>query len=208
MELCHCHEGMVGIAEMRHKRETMGRRDSGALVGIGCSAVVVGVRPSCRHKAGWIERVVIFVEDVEEDLPFILQLGLLVAGAQEIVDELKFWLNLIGRFIILCLMCQCHRVDIAILVFLQFGRSGAEHVVVVGQVIAIDVLLVDGEVRHLLIGDGVQFRVVLMIVSVGHVEVGDNLDAVAHKIVESHTGGEAVEFLLYDGTRLVVVTSC
>ena len=67
-------------------------------------------------------------------------------------------------------------------------------------------LLVDSEVRHLLVGQIQQIAIILMVVGIGEVEVGGYLDALREHVVESDTCGEAVELLLDDGTGLMVPT--
>ena len=72
--------------------------------------------------------------------------------------------------------------------------------------VLVAVVAPDAHVRHSLVSLGKNVGVVLLILGVGKAEVRAELDAVRHLIVEGHTGGEAVEHLLDDGTGLVVVT--
>ena len=121
---------------------------------------------------------------------------------------MELWLNLIGRFIVSRLLGECHRVNVGVLVTLQFIRTGVQHVVEVGQVIAISILLIDREVWHLLICYTQQVTVILLVLGIGHVEVGHNLDAVTYKVVKGYTGGETIKFLLNHRTSLMVITTC
>ena len=129
-------------------------------------------------------------------------------STEQVVVQLEFRLDLIGRLIVLSLLGKSHGVDIGVLVITEFRVRGAEHMVVVVEVLTIDVLLIDREVWHFLVSDTEELAVVLMVFRIGHVEVGDNLDTVADEIVESSTSGESVELLLDDGTSLMVITSC
>ena len=101
-------------------------------------------------------------------------------------------------------MSQCDGVLVVQLVTQLTGHRG-QHGVIILQVVAVLVLLIDREVRHAHVRDGQQVAGVTLVLGVGQRDVRLNLDAVANEVVEVHTRGEAVELLLDDRTRLMVV---
>ena len=131
-----------------------------------------------------------------------------VESQQVVVDD-EFGVHVVAAALALCQIGHCHGVAHGALVFQVVGLAGDGqwHGVEAVGVIAVLVLLVDGHVRHAALCVAQQTLVVHVVLGVGEREVGAHADALRDVVVECHAGGEAVELLLDDGTRLVVVTS-
>jgi hypothetical protein len=122
--------------------------------------------------------------------------------------DFQFRGNVVSLVTELCQVRTGHRIYQVFLIPVEYGRGRLEHLIISsGGKSRAGILLVNGHVGHLFISNGQQVIIILLVVRVSHGKVRRNLDTVAHVIVQSQTSGQAVQFLLDDGTSLMVIPS-
>ena len=219
LESSHGQQVVVFVLEvgLEGQRVCGGEGEVLARVAVGRTRVPVVVGHQ-RAGEALVGVVVIYVHD---HASVVSQLMAVVVQTQELVFQLQFGSDVVGGLVVLGVLGACQRVvEVALIVevIALFGsqlsvvREGVARndVVLAGVVfIAVGIVLiaVGREVRHLLVGDTEQSVVVAVVLRVGECEVGDDLDAVVDVVVECHTCAEAVQFLLDDGTCLVVISA-
>ena len=196
---------VVLVAEVRGEGQAVGGGDAQALRRARRHGVAARVVPAAGAQAERHVLVIVAVEDVEHHLALIAQAGVLVVQSQQLVAQLELGGDVIAGLVALGQMGQRHGVLVVQLVAQLLAHGGQHGVVFAGDVVALVVFLVDREVRHAHVGYGQQVTGVAVVLGVGQGDVGLNLDAVADEVVEVHARGEAVQLLLDDGARLVVV---
>ena len=137
----------------------------------------------------------------------VIEAPALIVETEELVVHLELRCDVVGALVVLGQVGRGHRVDEFLLVVVEHRRGALQHLIIGACVASIGILLIDAHVRHLAVGDREEVVVVALVLGVGQREVGGNLDAIAHIVVESHTCREAVELLLYDRTGLIVETA-
>ena len=165
-------------------------------------------------------------EGVHEDFTAVVELRFVVALAQKLVFQLELGLDGIRRGVGPSLVGDSHGVTVVDHVgeeVRRFAARRADQTSFTGSgrhdevLTGVDVftytvgsfavfVAINRHVRHGVVCTAEEVaRIVLLVLRVSQGEGGGELDAVRHPVVEGETGRQAVEGLLDDGTRFVVV---
>ena len=209
----------VLIVEVGNKGQLVAGCKGQRVVVIYLRAVIVAILPALgRQRAGPILGLTLR-EDVHVDQTDVVQLRGRVVLAHQVVVEAELRRDTVGLLVApglfgygdrvtqtadgrqLSRRCSCQRrTDIV------RGTLRQHDIEFIG-VVAVGILTIDGHVGRQLLRTAQ--NVVIVVAQVGRIgqrEGGAERDAVRHEVVECQFRGEAVELLLDDGTRLVVVT--
>ena len=96
LETSQSQEVVIGIRENRSTSQGVSRGDCERLVGIALGLVTTLVIPRAIDQRGWIERVVVLIEDREGDLAIVGESGGLAIGSEKIVAENELRLDVEG----------------------------------------------------------------------------------------------------------------
>ncbi|OPZ97531.1 MAG: hypothetical protein BWY72_01188 [Bacteroidetes bacterium ADurb.Bin416] len=91
---------MVGVFEVGHEGGGVGGCNTQTLVIVRGRKVGRTVGPACGNQINGVEAVGEGVENIEYNLAFVLQLGLVVLSAQQVVHQLKLGLDVIAPLVI------------------------------------------------------------------------------------------------------------